>query len=63
MLLDEISISTDREILKLLGFKRTPEYGFSLDIIHSCTKYKRGNITLKKKINLIFILGGGLSFG
>jgi hypothetical protein len=32
--------SADREILGLLGLKSTPEYGFSCDIIHSCTKYE-----------------------
>ena len=32
--------SGDREILNLLGLKRTPEYGFSCEVIHSCTKYK-----------------------
>ena len=32
--------SADREILRLLGLKSTPEYGFLCDIIHRCTKYE-----------------------
>ena len=33
--------SADREILIRLGFGRTPEFGFSCDILHSCTEDKK----------------------